>query len=1525
MIKGRKGGSSSPVRTPDNLRSTDTVEVLLGICQGPIKGLVDDSNTNFYFGETQFQDVSGTNNFDDASLTIYKGEDAAAPISLHLGGTAGNQSVNTKLSHNLPVTRQTQNLSYITHVDLRFAVQQLYKQDDNGVYESSLDLMIEYRREDDSVWRPALNSMTVAEFGDVASGWTRALNAGTFSGLMGALLGNSKFSPPNTTQMAVTVAYKPGTMDRMSGSSARWSLAVEYRLKGTDDWSTLGNDEGEIGYNPTRFGTIERTKTFTGSVPSGEYEVRAVAYPVDYTDGYGVPRNWKPKGSVKITSAKATYSQSKFTIKGKTSSSAFVREIRFAVPRTDKQYVFRVTRLSQNSDGKYIAEVLWDSIQTVDNEPRAYTNVALAHIVAQATDQFSSIPQLSGVYDLKLVRIPSNYDPYTRTYTGLWDGTFKLDWTNCGPWIVYDLVMDSEYGLNRYFPVTLDKWDCYEAAQWCDTMVPDGKGGYEPRFTFNGLISDAASGPEIIKYVAGTFAGRFYDDLDGTLHLRVDKDAPARHLFTPENVLNGDFAYTFTDITERPNDITVSFINPDLDWQEDRRRVYNQDLIDTKGRVPLDFQAVGCTSEQEALRRAAHKMLTANTETMAVAFQTNRQGLYLNPYDIVLIADPDMDWGFTGRIKTISADRLSFTLRDPIYLEAGITYTLQFQLTDDVIERTVVAGVTGSVYELELDTALPSDVPDRAVFTVAAEGKYGTPKAFRIENITEVEGNPDLIELTCLETNRDKWPLIDGTEPVAWSIEDVSIVQSQSASPPSNFSFGVSTASTPTGARTDLTIMWEHVTEALITEYGIAYRYNQGPWITGNSTVDNEFTLVDVRPGEYTFQVYSVTLSGTTSTAVELTYTIDETSIPIPAVSGLELTGQGNDTVFTNRDAKFSWRLSSSLAIGSLPHPFFRDYEVRIYDTATGSLIRTEHVTDPTYTYEHEKNIEDGTRRTFRLSVAMRDTYGNLGDFTDLIVSNPAPSLPTGVSIVGGLGTVGFQCNEPSELDWAGTKIWLSTETGFTPDETTLVFDGRQSQILLTVDEGTTYYIRFALYDLFGDSDIVVSSEHTVTTTEIINPPEYAFTGIEFAISGNTTTWTAGNAAVSLNGVVDTQAISAGSADWTAGTIYIYYVAGETILRTTTDILIAMQISQIVLATYRGGNELVVGNGAPILDGNKILAGTVGANALIAGEAIITGSAQIANAIIDSVHLKTAIIDQVHIKDGVINTAKIADYLASTTWSDATKQGWKLSKTGKIEGNEIVIYDDSGATVFSKGGFQGYTAGDLISSVQISTTQGSPNSVLFDGTDNGTWKTLGGLTLTATGSDIIIVECLAEIFISQLLTNNDATYGDFGPGNATIKWRIRRSDGVIVYESGASALSVPGQAPTFMIGREDTAPPAGTVTYYIDVRWDRTTYNAGTITYSIASGAYTGAVTGTGTTWRPYVSRYWEMQLPSDSLWYPVSSVASDTAINLSPRSGALTFPSAVSGSGSYTLRNLNQSVKGNLINYFIRAYEYRN
>lgn len=446
-------------------------------------------------------------------------------------------------------------------------------------------------------------------------------------------------------------------------------------------------------------------------------------------------------------------------ISGKT-TSAYVKEFRIAVDSIDEPYEIRVTKTSPDNTTESFADITWESYQETIAGSKAYDNTAIVHLVGEASDQFSSIPSWSGIYRGLLVKVPSNYNPITRNYSGIWNGTFQVAWTNNPAWCLYDFIMNDRYGIKSYYnDINLDKYDVYEAAQWCDEMVPDGRGGFHPRFTFNAYISEPRSGKELARYMAGAFNSTFFDDLNGTAFLRVDKDDDACHIFTHENVIDGEFEYSYTDLTSRYNDITVTFRNPELNWAEDRRRVANDELIAKNGRVPLDFIAVGCTNDRQAMRAAFYRLIVANTETCMVRFRTNRLGQFVNPFDVMLICDPDMGYGISGRIKEITNEGSTVTLRTPVYLEAGVPYDIEFILSDGSRLRTALVGTTkGYNYELNIAAPLNGDeTPDRTVFTIEHSTLIGLPRPFRVTKVEEIDGNPDEFLIEGININRNKW------------------------------------------------------------------------------------------------------------------------------------------------------------------------------------------------------------------------------------------------------------------------------------------------------------------------------------------------------------------------------------------------------------------------------------------------------------------------------------------------------------------------------------------------------------------------------------------------------------------------------------------------------------------------------------------------------------------------------------------------------------------------------------------------
>ena len=445
-------------------------------------------------------------------------------------------------------------------------------------------------------------------------------------------------------------------------------------------------------------------------------------------------------------------------INGKTTST-YIKEFRIGVPRINGSYDIRVTKLSPINSETYYCDLSFESFQEIIASQKSYNNTALIQISGEATDQFSSIPQWSVIYKGLLVKVPSNYNPETRIYSGTWDGTWQIAYTNNPAWCLYDFIMNDRYGMRSYYTdVNLDKYDVYDAGLWCDERVPDGKGGTQPRYTFNIVLQDATPGKELARYIAGVFNATFFDDLNGKAFLRIDKDDPAAHIFMKENVFEEGFEYTYTDITSRYNDITVTFVNPDLEWNQDRRRIFDQTKIDKFGRIPLDFIAVGCNDEHEAKRRAQYKLITANTETCIVSFKTNRLASYVNPFDVILVVDPDMGYGLSGRIKEVSLDRKMITLRTPLYLEVGVPYICTFTLNDgSKINVSITDIEPGYNNKISFASPLPLLIADKATFSLAADGIIGLPRPFRVTKVEEMDGSPDTFTIEAININRNKW------------------------------------------------------------------------------------------------------------------------------------------------------------------------------------------------------------------------------------------------------------------------------------------------------------------------------------------------------------------------------------------------------------------------------------------------------------------------------------------------------------------------------------------------------------------------------------------------------------------------------------------------------------------------------------------------------------------------------------------------------------------------------------------------
>lgn len=717
LIHGAGGGGDKPkepTNTPDNLFSEDVVEFALAVSEGPIRGLVNGAKS-FYVGDTPLVSETGYKNFDKFAIGVYPGypDGSAIPVALQLGGQTSNFQVGVNLLQNVEVIRQTSPTlrGQIDELEVRINFQRLMVNNSDGSFNNTAKVQIQYKA-------------------TAASTWLNFYNQGAPVSVV-----FTDLDPQGQRIVHYEVAEGAQVVkDQVIAT-------IEYVLNGTES-TGLGST-----YYKFQQGTNKVRAPTAGYVH------------LSLSDGWTGTLDGSPVAQVTPISGE----DGVLYITGKT-SSGYAKDFRIPVPRLpDDDWMIRVVKLNPDNSTTAFAEMQWESFQATTKTPVAYPDVAIVHGLGVATGQFSSIPDFSGVYDGLIVRVPSNYNPDLRTYdeSTPWDGTFKFAWTNNPAWILYDLIVNPRYGYAKHYPyIDANRFDFYLAAKWCDEQVPNSNGvGTSPRFTYNDVLSEPRQARDMLSYVAGAFNAICWDDLSGKIHLRVDRDDVASMMFTPENITKEGFNYSFTDISTRVNDISVVFVNPELDWNEDRRRypgiTTDENAIAKYGRIPEDFIAVGCTSLEEALRRAKIRLLTAQTETTTVTFTTTRLGSLLSLFDVILIADPVMGWSQSGRIK--SYDDQYVYLRDPIFIETMETYVMKVQNVGEIIEVNVTPEQVGQVYRLALSTPLPAQLPGKAVFTLEQTGGFGFAKPFRVLSVTEVEGSPYTYAISALEINRNKY------------------------------------------------------------------------------------------------------------------------------------------------------------------------------------------------------------------------------------------------------------------------------------------------------------------------------------------------------------------------------------------------------------------------------------------------------------------------------------------------------------------------------------------------------------------------------------------------------------------------------------------------------------------------------------------------------------------------------------------------------------------------------------------------
>lgn len=302
-------------------------------------------------------------------------------------------------------------------------------------------------------------------------------------------------------------------------------------------------------------------------------------------------------------------------------------------------FTVKVERVTEDSKSQRLQNnTVWSSYTEIIDTEFTYPNTALIGVKFDS-EYFSNIP--TRTYDLLglRVKVPSNYDTRTRKYTGMWDGTFKVDWTDNPAWILYDVVTSKRYGLgNRLGDFGADKWALYQVSQYCDQLVPDGFGGQEPRFTCNAWLTEQRSAYDVINDICSIF--RAMPVWNGQqLTVVMDRHYDPVWTYTNANVEKGEFNYTFSSKKSRHNAIQVEYSDKDNGYEKAIEYVSDDEEIRKHGLNVKKITAFGCTSRGQAHRTGLWLLQTEKLETKTVSFTVGAEGLMHVPGDIIKVAD----------------------------------------------------------------------------------------------------------------------------------------------------------------------------------------------------------------------------------------------------------------------------------------------------------------------------------------------------------------------------------------------------------------------------------------------------------------------------------------------------------------------------------------------------------------------------------------------------------------------------------------------------------------------------------------------------------------------------------------------------------------------------------------------------------------------------------------------------------------------------------------------------------------------
>ena len=737
----------------------------------------------------------------------------------------------------------------------------------------------------------------------------------------------------------VKVDFRNGTNDQeyIEGFPAVESeTAIDVELKSETPWvRAFSNLDLDAVRLRLKWGPL-RTQNATNGDVSGV----TIEYAIDLQTDGGV---WTEVLKTKISD--------------KTSAN-YERAHRIDLPRADSGWLIRVRRLTPNSTSEYVSDKMYIAAVTevIDAKLR-YPNTALLGLQYDA-ETFGNVAKVAMDAKGRILKVPTNYNPVTRQYVGMWDGTFKEAYSNNPAWIYYDICTVDRYALgDRLTPLMVDKWSLYRLAQYCDQMVPDGLGGQEPRFTCNVYLQSAEGAFEILTKLAGVFRAITFWDGNSII---CDADIPQDTYFTytRANVIEGNFEYAGTRARDRHNVVKVAWDNPANHYKTEYEFVRDEKAIAEAGQVRiLELDAWGCTSRGQAQRAGHWALKSEQLETRTVSFKVGLDGYIPLPGKVIEVADPLFAGRANGgRVSAISADRKSITLdRDDVVAVAGDRLIINGE--DGKAQTRIIQSISGRVVTVthEFDA-----IATQNVWVIDAQD-LATMK-FRVISITQDESHQ--FSVTALQYNPAKFDAID--KGAYFDEVPISIVNPTIQNPvtdvvvtsESRVDQGINVAT--------MIVSWAQAKGAV--KYQVEWRKDDGSWIKLPITGNNSVEVPGIYAGQYQARVTAISAFEIASLPVYSTLTelSGKQGLP-PKLAFIQATG----ILF---GIKLDWGFPST---GALDTAYT---EIQVSPDGTSNIAQLGLFAYPTSTHTIQ-GLQPNLTQFYRGRLI--DRIGNIGPWSD--------------------------------------------------------------------------------------------------------------------------------------------------------------------------------------------------------------------------------------------------------------------------------------------------------------------------------------------------------------------------------------------------------------------------------------------------------------------------------------------------------------------------------------------------------------